>query len=234
MRILFLLLFLIVSVTSYASKTFTYTLTVYSLAKNAPLAGMLVRCTKNDGSKIEAQTEKDGKVIFSDLTEKDYRVFVLDPTGEHIETEVNYYNPKKEDESEKVYLCYSPDLEKELIRSKTMVSVGESTETIVCDSINSTDAQFPGGAIEIHKFIAHNMKYPQDAIEKNISGRVYVSFVIEKDGSISQITIDRGVFPSLDSEAIRIIAYLQNWIPATCSGLPVRTRVRMPITFSIN
>lgn len=93
------------------------------------------------------------------------------------------------------------------------------------------DAEFIGGYPEMIKYIKTNMNYPQDAIELNEQGRVYMSFVIEKDGSISGINVEQGVFKSIDREAVRIVRNMPKWKPGEVAAKPVRTRVTLPIVF---
>lgn len=96
------------------------------------------------------------------------------------------------------------------------------------------DASFPGGMHAMYSWIASNVIYPAFALEKNIEGKVYVSFVIETDGSPSNIKIVRGVHPTLDVEAIRLVKTMPNWNPGKNNGKPVRVRVNLPINFKLN
>jgi len=93
------------------------------------------------------------------------------------------------------------------------------------------EAQYVGGAIEMQRFISKNTKYPQDAIELGEQGIVYISFVVELDGSVSNIRIEREVFGSIDREAKRIVRSFPKWIPGELNYAKVRTRVRLPIKF---
>ena len=92
-------------------------------------------------------------------------------------------------------------------------------------------AEFVGGDKALLSFLQKNMRYPQDCMESNIQGRVYVSFVVEKDGSLSQVEIARKMQPSLDNEAIRVIKLMPNWVPAQHEGKIVRSRMYLPISF---
>jgi protein TonB len=93
------------------------------------------------------------------------------------------------------------------------------------------DAEYIGGYIAMMQFIQQNLNYPQEAIEMNEQGRVYVSFVIEKDGSVSNIQIERGVSKSIDREAERLVRMFPTWKPAEMAYGKVRARVRLPINF---
>lgn len=95
------------------------------------------------------------------------------------------------------------------------------------------EAQFPEGAIALQRFIQENVQYPIEALELGIQGRVYVSFVVEGDGSISNIEIMRGASEVLDKEALRLIQIMPKWIPAKDRGGVVRSRCRLPISFTL-
>jgi len=94
--------------------------------------------------------------------------------------------------------------------------------------------EFPGGTEALLKFVANNVKYPEKAIDEEISGRVFISFVIEKDGSISNVEVKRGIGGGCDEEAVRVIKSLPNWKPGIKDGKPVRVSYMMPINFKLN
>ena len=91
--------------------------------------------------------------------------------------------------------------------------------------------QFKGGVNEFYKFLGRSVKYPRDAFSNNISGNVVVSFVVEKDGKITDAKIVRSVYPSIDTEALRVVLASPNWIPGFQRGVPVRVKYNIPIKF---
>ena len=93
--------------------------------------------------------------------------------------------------------------------------------------------KYPGGGDAMEQFINNNIKYPAEAKSKNIQGKVYVQFVVEKDGSISDVTIRRGAHKLLNQEAIRVVKLMPNWVPGSTRGKTVRVRYTLPITFSL-
>lgn len=95
------------------------------------------------------------------------------------------------------------------------------------------EAGFPGGAAAMQKWINDNVEYPQTSIEMGDQGRVYLSFVVEVDGSISQIKVERGVTSELDREAKRVVRKMPTWKPGEAGGKKVRTRCRLPISFTL-
>lgn len=94
--------------------------------------------------------------------------------------------------------------------------------------------QYPGGIPQMMKFIVSNIKYPKDAIKKGMQGAVVVQFVVEPDGSVSNVHVVRSVFPSLDTEAVRMVKAMPKWSPGMQNGKPVRVRFNVPIRFSLN
>ena len=91
--------------------------------------------------------------------------------------------------------------------------------------------QFPG--VSVNGWLADHIKYPVVAAENGISGRVVVQFVVERDGSVSQVRVVRGVDPSLDKEAQRVISSMPKWIPGKQNGQAVRSRFTVPVTFRL-
>ncbi|MEJ6777489.1 MAG: energy transducer TonB [Crocinitomicaceae bacterium] len=96
------------------------------------------------------------------------------------------------------------------------------------------EAGFPGGAAAMQKWIGENVQYPQTAIEMNEQGRVYLSFVVESNGSIGGVKIERGVSVDLDREAKRLLRKMPKWTAGEARGRKVRTRCRLPINFTLN
>jgi TonB family protein len=93
--------------------------------------------------------------------------------------------------------------------------------------------EFPGGMAEAMKFLAKNIKYPVAAQQAKIEGRVIVQFVIEKDGSVSDVKVMRGVNSELDAEAIRVVSMMPKWIPGKQRGKAVAVKYTMPIMFRL-
>lgn len=93
---------------------------------------------------------------------------------------------------------------------------------------------FPGGESKIYIFLMKNINYPLEARDRNIQGRVYVSFVIEKTGEITDVNILKGIHPSLDDEAIRVIENMPEWEPGIDQNRIVRVRFSLPIVFKLN
>jgi protein TonB len=93
--------------------------------------------------------------------------------------------------------------------------------------------EYPGGNTELLKFIGENLRYPADAQENNIQGRVTLKFVVNPDGSVDRIEVIRGVDPSLDNEAIRVIKSLPDFKPGKQGGVPVPVWFTIPVVFQL-
>jgi len=94
--------------------------------------------------------------------------------------------------------------------------------------------QFPGGEKARMRFLQNNITYPKEAREKGIHGTVYVSFVIEQDGSVSDIKVERGIGGGCDQETVRVIQKMPKWSPGMIDGKPVRVQFNMPMRFTLS
>ncbi|WP_352421661.1 energy transducer TonB [Proteiniphilum sp.] len=93
--------------------------------------------------------------------------------------------------------------------------------------------EFPGGNVAMMKFLSDNIRYPVIAQENGIQGRVICNFVVERDGSITDVQVVRGQDPSLDREAIRVIQQMPKWKPGKQRGSAVRVRFTLPVVFRL-
>ena len=92
---------------------------------------------------------------------------------------------------------------------------------------------FPGGNKALFDYLSENIKYPILAEENGIQGCVIVTFVVEKDASITEAKVVKSVHPSLDKEALRVVKGMPKWIPGVQNGVPVRTKYTIPVTFKL-
>ena len=92
---------------------------------------------------------------------------------------------------------------------------------------------FPGGDAALMQFLSKNIKYPVVAEENGIQGRVIATFVVERDGSITDVKVVKSVDPSLDKEAIRVLKSMPKWIPGKQNGSAVRVKYTVPVTFRL-
>ena len=94
--------------------------------------------------------------------------------------------------------------------------------------------EFPGGDLGLMKYIQKNVKYPPIAKEYNITGKVYVSFIVDKSGAVTNVKVVRGVDKNLDAEAVRVVKSLPKYKPGKQRGKPVRVMFTIPINFTLN
>lgn len=145
-----------------------------------------------------------------------------------------------EEEEEMVSIPTAPTLEQ--LRKKTGSdnesengSAGEKPkvdENRVYDVVEQMPS-FPGGSSKLMTYLSQNIKYPVVAEEHGIQGRVVVQFVVERDGSISDVKIVNSADPLLNSEAVRVIKSMPKWTPGKQDGQPVRVKYTIPVTFKL-
>lgn len=118
----------------------------------------------------------------------------------------------------------------------TFAATEDITSTTEGDDIYTEVEQapsFPGGNDALARYLRNNLKYPTIAVENKIKGKVIVGFVVERDGSVSKVRIVRGVDPSLDKEAARVVRAMPKWSPGIQKGRTVRVKYTLPITFNL-
>lgn len=95
------------------------------------------------------------------------------------------------------------------------------------------EPHFVGGMANFYTYLQHHILYPRDALKKRIQGKVFIGFIVEKDGSITNIKIMRSVSPDIDAEAARAVSGSPYWLPALINDRPVRAQSVVPITFKL-
>ena len=125
--------------------------------------------------------------------------------------------------------------------SETIIEIIDVVETIEIVEVYEPvidfpdiEASFNGGQMEMAIWMQENLKYPELSMELNDKGKVYLKFVVEKDGSITNVEIVKGISKELDNEAKRLVRSMPNWIPGEVKGLKVRSIFTMPINFELN
>lgn len=117
-------------------------------------------------------------------------------------------------------------------KSKEEQNESESNKIFNGDDVDQQPS-FPGGTNALNTFILSNLKYPVFAQEKGIQGRVVIKFIVEKDGSISNVEVDRSVDPDLDNEAMRVVKAMPKWIPGQINGKAVKVECSHPFVFRL-
>lgn len=128
------------------------------------------------------------------------------------------------------------DANGEILKAKEVIAEPEppkhEEENKLFDIVEQ-QPMFPGGQTALMKYLSEHTKYPVVAQENGVQGRVTVQFVVEKDGSISDVHVLRGVDPSLDKEAVRVVKSMPRWTPGKQNGINVRVNYRVPVLFRL-
>ena len=130
----------------------------------------------------------------------------------------------------KEYKLNNPEKFKEAINKMVTPKQREDGVYVVVEQM----PEFPGGEIALRNFIAENIKYPVEAKEKGIQGKVFVTFVVNSTGKVEKAKIARGVDPSLDNEALRVVSQLPEWKPGKQKGEAVSVSYTVPINFALD
>ena len=121
---------------------------------------------------------------------------------------------------------------KDIADLKQVVTQAEPEPEKVFDMVEQMPT-FPGGNTELMKYLSEHIKYPVMAQENGTEGRVIVQFVVEKDGTIAEAHVARGVDPYLDKEALRVVQSMPRWIPGKQNGKAVRVKYTVPVMFKL-
>ena len=123
----------------------------------------------------------------------------------------------------------------EVLKAKEVIAQPEppkEEETKVFDVVEVMPS-FPGGQVALFEWLSKNIKYPVVAEENGVQGRVIVTFVVERNGSITDVQVVKSVDPSLDKEAVRVVKAMPHWIPGKQNGSAVRVKFTVPVTFRL-
>ena len=120
----------------------------------------------------------------------------------------------------------------EVLKAKEVIAQEKPVEEKVFDVVEQMP-QFPGGDAALFEYLSTHIKYPTIAEDNGVQGRVIVTFVVERDGSITDVKVVKSVDPSLDKEASRVVAGMPKWIPGKQNGSAVRVKYTVPLTFRL-
>ena len=148
---------------------------------------------------------------------------IIEVTEEKVETKIDL-SSLEDDQSKAQIQTYTPPPPPKPVEE-------EATEEIFV--VVEQQPEFPGGMSALMKFLGDNIKYPVIAQENGIQGRVITNFVVERDGSITDVQVVRGQDPSLDKEAVRVIQTMPRWKPGQQRGKAVRVRFTLPVVFRL-
>lgn len=128
------------------------------------------------------------------------------------------------------------DIRKEVVQKEVVeepVKVEVKEEGPVNIAMVEQKPSFPGGDAAMYTWLGQNINYPPAAAEEGASGKVIVQFIVEKDGSISNVKVVRGKHPALDAEAVRVVKKMPKWTPGRNNGMPVRVTYNLPVSFQL-
>jgi TonB family protein len=142
----------------------------------------------------------------------------------------------EDDDIEIVFNCF--DFEEEAI--ECFIEIEEEQveeeweEGLVCMLVVETPAQPIGGYVRFYKFIKENLKYPKTAKKQGLEGKVFVQFIVQTSGELTNVEVVKGLSPSLNEEAVRVLKLSPNWTVGKQRGVPVKQRIVVPIVFKLN
>lgn len=113
-------------------------------------------------------------------------------------------------------------------------ATAQEDKTVYNFTAVETTATYPGGMADFYKFVSENLKYPAAAVTDKVQGSVLMSFIVEKDGSLNDIKVDRGLGAGTDEEAVRVLGLSKRWNPGLIDGKPVRIKYNIPVKFSLS
>lgn len=156
------------------------------------------------------------------------------PEPEVVTTEVNVIENDAESENElKMDVFEKVEKQENIEITHVEVEKEEEEDEQVIFQVVEQDPEFPGGIDALYKFIQQNIKYPQLAKENNITGRVFVTFVVEKDGSVSNVKVARDIGGGCGTEAVRVVKMMPKWAPGKQRGKAVRAAYTLPVNFTL-
>lgn len=236
MRYLF---FLLLPLSAIAGKSYQLEINVLSKLDSLPLKNVEVKLFEDHKLVQKLLSDENGRVIFSGLKSKKYQFEVLGDTSDFLPYWNQLENKKKKDLKRTIYLNpqeehfiqYCENIVDQFFENGGAAFPIDTTEKCLEDI--GTEAMFPGGESNMFYFIMNYLNYPEESIELGEQGKVYLSFIVEPDGSISNIKVLKGVSKLVDQEAKRIIKAMPRWIPAVCNGRRVRCKMNIPLKFAL-
>lgn len=155
------------------------------------------------------------------------------PETPEVTTEFEVVEDDKEVKNELVVNAEVTEDTKNIEITPVKVEEEEEEEETQIFTVVENDPEFPGGMEALYKYLRENIKYPQLARENNITGKVYVTFVVERDGSIANPKVLRDIGGGCGAEAIRVVKAMPKWTPGKQRGKAVRVQFNLPVSFNL-
>jgi TonB family protein len=215
----------------YAQNEKTLEIQVFSLYLKEILPEMQVKLF-DDTTLIEVKiTDNLGKVKFESLKKWSYDIVIEDINNVGYKAIRKYISlEKNEITQQKIYLKYKEESENSFFR---IADEKYSRKIETNTKYDSTYNAQIDGYDDFKKELSNLINYPLDCLEKGIQGKVFLSFIVNEDGFVSHVQVERGVDLELDKEAIRVLRYSSNWKPSVQKGVPIKTKLILPIIFSL-
>jgi hypothetical protein len=240
------LLFLLLFHVSLHAQERTVKINVREQTTQVPLEGIEVTLDYEKG-KVKSVTQHDGTAYMRIPAKTKYLSIYAEDSSKTHHPEYRYFD-KKEIQTlreveftlrkrQKIEVSYAQfraidaQIDEKLLSSHadTTVYVEEDQR---CPAFIS--AEFTGGPAAMQIFISENINYPQDAIEFNEQGKIYLRAIIEADGTLGHVTVQKGTNSLLDYESVRLLYAMPSFVPASCNGKAVRSEYVLPIHFTLN
>ena len=166
-------------------------------------------------------TEESGSIVPSEISEPEtvYEDYVIADDIPFVE------------EDTAITLSYPESDEKPLTSVKNETVISDEVDADAITASAEVLPQFPGGQTALIRFIYENIRYPSTALKQRIEGRVWCSFIVETDGSVSNVQLEKGVYIFLDEEAVRVLKNMPAWIPGRTKEEIIPVKVYIPIVF---
>lgn len=131
-----------------------------------------------------------------------------------------------------LFIAISLTLSSGIIAQEDPLVSGSSSKNSA--NLSSPGNQYPGGNEAMNQFLSDHLVYPKEAYDNGIEGKVYVQFILEKDGTLSNFMVTKSVNELLDEEALRLVKLMPKWDPYIADGKALRLKYMLPITFSLH
>ena len=155
------------------------------------------------------------------------------PEAPEVTTEFEVVEDEAEIKNELVVNAEVTDDTKNIEITPVKIEEEEEEEETQIFTVVENDPEFPGGMEALYKFLRDNIKYPQLARDNNITGRVYVTFVVERDGSIANPRVLKDIGGGCGAEAVRVVKSMPKWTPGKQRGKAVRVQFNLPVSFNL-
>ena len=204
------------------------------VALAAALVAFNVKSYDNEQIEVTQRTAEDETEEMVIQTQQDELPPPPPPEPEVVTTELNVIDNDAETENEMSMDVFEKVEKQENIEIvQVQVEQEEEEKEDEIFQVVEQDPEYPGGIEALYKYIQSNIKYPQLAKENNITGRVFVTFVVEKDGSVSNVKAARDIGGGCGAEAVRVVKSMPKWTPGKQRGKVVRAAYTLPVNFNL-